>query len=529
MPRARRTLSGCGRLGPVTGLLLGLLLAGSLESFAAVTEPAHDTTPPETPQPPLNPAELHAKMEQPISANFREVDFKSAMQFLAESAGVSIVISPKTEETTKPVTLRLVEIPLRRALEYTVKGQGLVYRIDEGAIYVSTLEEMEAEPLETKVFFLNQGLGLFANFEPMAETRESVALQSVGVRRMTTIKDVLSEVVPQVNGSSIMIDERTGAMIVTNVPYYLQQIEDLLAKLDVLPIEVRIEARFIELTLTDTGEWNLDGQLNGDVALTKLMESNNTLGPGLKLAATGTDLRRGTKIDYTAFSRQTSRDALNLTFQGVLTGTQYTAVLHALAESKKTKTLSAPQVTTLNNQTATIKVVTEFVYATRYEASIKREDLNGDGKFDGVVNGVRETRFVNVPQDFVTKDLGILLNVTPSVGQDLKTVTLALKPEVTEKKTDDKFSGEVTLPRFTTRYLTTSVVIEDGETVVLGGLMKDTAGHTVTRVPILSSIPILGGLFQKRSESMERSNLLIFVTAHVSQASAPSLAQATDQ
>ncbi len=510
-------------------LSLSLVLTGPLHALAAVTAPsAQESTPQEPPAVALTTVELRAKMEQPISANFREVDFKSAMEFLAESAGVSIMISPKAEETTKPVTLRLVEIPLHRALEYTVKGQGLVYRIDQGSIYVSTMEEMEAEPLETKVFFLNQGLGLFANFEPMAETRESVALQSVGVRRMTTIKDILSEVVPQVQGSSIMVDERSGALIVTHVPFYLQQIEDLLAKLDVLPIEIRIEARFIEMTLTDTSEWNFDAQLNGDVALTKLTESNNTQGPGLKLSSTGRDLRRGSKIDFTDFSRQTSGEALNLTFQGVLTGLQYTAVLHALAESKKTKTLSAPQVTTLNNQTATIKVVTEFVYASRYEASVKREDLNGDGDFNDVVNGVRETRFVNVPQDFVTKDLGILLNVTPSVGQDLKTVTLALKPEVSEKKTDDTFSGEITLPRFTSRYLTTSVVIEDGETVVLGGLMKDTAGHKVTRVPILSSIPILGGLFQKRSESMERSNLLIFVTAHVSQASAPSLAQATD-
>jgi general secretion pathway protein D len=186
-------------------------------------------------------------------------------------------------------------------------------------------------------------------------------------------------------------------------------------------------------------------------------------------------------------------------------------------ENKKTKTLSAPRVTTLNNQTATIKIVTEFVYATRYEASVVREDFNGDGDFNDVrsADGKRETRFVNVPQDFVTKDLGILLHVTPSVGQDLRTITLALKPEVSEKKTDDTFGGEVSLPRFTARNLETSVVIENGETVMLGGLMKDTTARTVTKVPFMGSLPVIGALFRREDDSAERSNLLIFVTAQL--------------
>lgn len=467
------------------------------------------------------------QLNQPISANFREVNFEAAVNFLADSAGVNIVLSPQARAVGKPVTLHLVDIPLHRALKYLVKSQGLVYRFDGAAIFVATLEELEAESLETKAFFLNQGPGLFANFEPLSSTRESVALQAVAVRRMTTIKDILEQVIPSVSGSSIALDERTGALIVTHAPYYMRQIEELLLDLDVLPVEIRIEARFVELTLTDTDEWSLDGSLTADAALTKVPAGDGTKGPGLQLSSVGTDLQRGTGVSFSDFSSQAAGEGLNLTFQGVLTGTQYQAILHALTEAKKTKTLSAPQVTTLNNQTATIKIVTEFVYATRYEASVKREDLNADGNFDDVVNGVRETRFVNVPQDFVTKDLGILLYVTPSVGRDLQTITLALKPEVSEKKADDTFTGEITLPRFTSRYITTTVVIEDGQTVVLGGLMKDTTSNTVTKVPFLGDVPILGALFTKRSLSSERSNLLIFVTAYV--VSPPGLARRSGQ
>lgn len=454
-------------------------------------------------------------LSQPISANFREVDFESALEFLAESAGRTIVLSPRALAITKPVTMRLAQVPLIRALVHLVRGQGLVFRFDEEAILVSTLEEMQSEPLETRVIFLKQGPGLFATFEPLTEAREGVALQAAPINRMTTIRDTLDEVIPKVSGSSILLDERSGALMVTHVPYYMDQLERLLEELDVLPPEVRIEARFVELTLTDTDELGVDVQLIGNTRLTGKTDKDGTRGNALQLSSTGSTLARGSKIDFTDFTRQTSGDGLNLTLQGVLSGAQYQAVLHALAENKKTKTLSAPQVTTLNNQTATIKVVTEFVYASKYEASVKREDLNGDGDFNGVVKGVRETRFVNVPQNFVTKDLGILLHVTPSVGKDRRTITLALKPEVSEKKTEDTFAGEIKLPRFTTRNLSTSIVVEDGETIVLGGLMKDTASKTMTRVPGLSRVPLVGALFRKRSDSVERSNLLIFITAHV--------------
>ncbi len=491
MHGAHRARRGAGVVLSVT-----LLLAPGL----AVAQPAALT--------------LDDRLLAPISADFQEVNFSAAMAFLAESAGVNLILSEKAKTLGRPVTVHLVDMPLRNALDYLVKGQGLLYRRDDGTIWVATREEIESEPMETRVFPLEQGPGLFAAFEPLAATRESVALKATAIRELKTVKDILEEVVPQLGDSAMVLDERSGSLIVTHVPYYLQEIEGLLAQLDVAPAQISIEARFIELTATDTDEWNFDAQLTGNATLTKKGAGDGSAGAGLQLSSLGT-LLRGTKTDFTNFTNQTSGNALNLTLQGILSGTQYQAVLHALTENKKTKTLSAPRVTTLNNQTATIKIVTEFVYATRFEASVVREDLNSDGDFADVVSGTRETRFVNVPQDFVTKDLGILLHVTPSVGQDRKTITLALKPEVSEKKTDDSFGGEVTLPRFTSRNLETSVVVDNGETVVLGGLMKDTTGRTVTSVPFFGRLPVVGKLFRKESDSAERSNLLIFVTAQL--------------
>ncbi|MBI2104249.1 MAG: hypothetical protein HYT90_01535 [Candidatus Omnitrophica bacterium] len=486
-------------------LAAGPLSAAAAEHVLASLEGASRAVPPA----------LVEAMSQPITADFEELDFAAAMQFLAEGADVNVIVSEKAAELGRPVTVHLVDVPFIRVLEYLLRGQGLLYRFDEQAIWVATRDEMEEEPMETRLFSLAKGPGLFATFEPISETRESVALQATSLRELTTIKDVLDEVVPQLGDSSMQLDERSGSLLVTHAPYYLQQIEQLLTALDVTPSQVLIEARFIEVTFTDTKEWGFDAALTGDATLLTKTGKDGTRGAALQLSKTGTSLARGTKTAFTDFTNQTSGNALNLTFQGILTGTQYQAVLHALAQNKKTKTLSAPRVTTLNNQTATIKVVTEFVYATQYEASVTRKDLNSDGDFLDTVSGTAETRFVNVPQDFVTKDLGILLNVTPSIGQDQRTITLALKPEVSEQKTSDSFGGEVSLPRFTTRNLETSVVIENGETVVLGGLMKDTTSKTVTKVPVLGDVPLLGKLFRKEDDSAERSNLLIFVTAQL--------------
>ena len=500
-----------------------LLLVACCFQLPALVEAAPAVTEEPAPAIPSAAGDVRERLASPITATFQEVDFVAAVEFLAESAGVNILLSEKAKQLGKPVTVHLVAMPLERALEYLLRGQGLLYRLDEGAIWIASRDELEVESPETRVFFLNQGPGLFAAFEPLTETRQGVALQATRIKELKTIKDILEEVIPTVGESSLALDERSGALIVTHVPYYLQQIEALLAQLDVTPAQVLIEARFMELTLTDTMEWSLEGQLTGNAALTKKRRADDTRSPALQLSTEGTTLKRGSKIDFSSFTNQSS--GLNLTFQGILSGTQYQEVLHALVDNKRSKTLSAPRVTTLNNQTATIKIVTEFVYATQYQASVVREDLNSDGDFGDVVSGTRETRFVNVPQGFVTKDLGILLHVTPSVGQDLRTITLALKPEVSEQKTSDSFGGEVSLPRFTARNLETSVVIQDGETVMLGGLMKDTTSLTQTRVPLLGSLPVIGWLFRRDEESAERSNLLIFVTAQLVEPSGGRLAR----
>ena len=286
----------------------------------------------------------------------------------------------------------------------------------------------------------------------------------------------------------------------------MQNTTKFLYNLDIDATQVLIETRFIEINVTDLSELGINLTIDSPFAIYK--------DAGVPV----NQISSGSGSAFSAFTG--ASEGLNLSYQGMLTKPQFSAVLHALERTTKLKTLSAPKITTLNNQTATIEIVNEFVYPTRYEPTLIKEDLNNDGDFLGeeLVSGVltKETRFVNVAQGFETRDIGILLQVTPNVGSNKETITLTLRPEVSEATRDAfVFSGEVSLPKFTTRNLTTNVIVKNGETIMLGGLIKETRTNTRTKTPFLGDLPLLGVLFRKDSDSVERKNLLIFVTASI--------------
>ena len=455
------------------------------------------------PVPLIEPPEIRKKLKTiKITMDFDKVGLKPALAFLAQESGVNFVASQKVLELASVVSARFKETSLDEVIKYITKNLGLVYRIDKEIVWVAHPEEIANEPMETRVYYLNRGGGLFTEFSPVSSGTTETALggSSAQITKVYTIEDTLKEVVSWPADAKLTYDKRINALIVRNTPQNLQMLEDMLYSLDVEPLQVLIEARFLEVNISDTKElgvdWNLTG---GDL---QLKES----GSGAFKKGIGT----GSGVDFTAFTR--AAEGLNLTYKGMLTNSQFQAVLHALEETKKIKTLSSPRITTLNNQLATMKVVDEWIYPTRYEYEIVQFDLNGDGDF----SDAGETTFKNVPKDFLRRDVGILLKVIPSVGADKKTISLSLIPEVSEGTADAfTYTGDVKLPMFTSRNLSTTVVVNSGETVVLGGMIKESRTKTTTRVPVLGHIPLLGALFKKNTDSISRKNLLIFVTAKV--------------
>ena len=219
----------------------------------------------------------------------------------------------------------------------------------------------------------------------------------------------------------------------------------------------------------------------------------------------------------------TSDQGLNLTYQGVLTEPMFQAVLHALEISGDGKTLSVPRVTTVNNNPAKLRDGDDLLYYKRFKAQAFSL-VDSDNK--------RYTVTALIPEgDPDLAELGITLVAVPSVGADRKTISLLLTPAISsldrfvsyQDETEDTIStGSVNvqqvvvkLPVIQRREVQTKVIVESGETVVLGGLIRTVRQDTLHSVPILGSLPLIGNLFDRIDVTEENRNLLIFVTATV--------------
>jgi type II secretory pathway component GspD/PulD (secretin) len=194
-----------------------------------------------------------------------------------------------------------------------------------------------------------------------------------------------------------------------------------------------------------------------------------------------------------------------MTVSGILGNTTFQAVLDALKEVTKAKTLSAPRITVTNNRPAYIFRGTKRFYFEQYE--LEQVDFGDLG-----------TRSMRVPTGKPKElPLGLFLSVRPNIGNDRETLILALKPEITSFVDWEQFDEEgfVKLPIVNSESLETTVVIRSGETVVLGGMMTKTEKESVRKLPYVGNIPWLGALFRQKEEINNPEHLLIFVTAKI--------------
>jgi len=520
--------------------------------------------------------EMEKKSNQVIpEINFTDAQLSDVLKYLSSVSGINIIFdeqilkgggidrSDETEEVgvgeekkveasagggassaSDRVSISLKNVPLIEALRYILSSKGLKYRIDEYAILVSTPSRLENVEMETRYYHLSSGSGVFSAITKKSisgdEGDEAVSGGSTEGESSMTIKDVLEQSgVPFPPGSKIFLDQRTGTLIVRNTPANLAVVEKILGALDVPPFQVAIEAKFVEVSEQVMQELGLEAYLNSNFGLEKkgyMQVDPGQLGPGQSLnssammATTGVNAAGGNQpVRFSNGMRFLQNYAADGTWMGAagsvfsiatLSQPQLQFVLHALDQCGVANMLSAPKVTTVNNQQAKIEVVTEVIYPSEFEITPPTTNNNGNVITPAVV----------IPSAFTTRDTGIILEVTPSVGADRKTINLTLIPEVSELASWMDYgipattgAGGVIItnkvpvlqPFFSTRNVTTSVIINDGETVVLGGLIRDVTTRFNDKIPLLGDIPGIGRAFRNEGEVSTKRNLLIFVTAHL--------------
>lgn len=427
------------------------------------------------------------------------------------------------------VTLTLRNIVLLDAIKFITEVTGLKYRIESNVVVITPADVAMGE-IVTRTYRVQPGFmgdisgaAMAAGGGITAELRPIGPISGEGgdVKRF-----FVDAGVPFPSGTSIKYQPSLNLLIVANTSENLEKFEQILSKLNVVPVQIEIEARFVEIGQTDleelglewllTDNWEIaqDASANASVPVSarkRIQIDQNNITKGLRNldAASGGAIAGGNKASI-------------LSISSILTNPELSVILHALEQQSGANLLSAPKVTTKSGTTAEIKEVRELIYPTSFEQSTQ----TAGSQTSTTVNN-QLTQIVVTPSGFQTRDTGVILNVTPTVGTDGFTIDLIMMPQVVELADWIDYGASVTdpggVPRqismpqpiFHSRSITTSISIWDGQTVVMGGLITEQHSTTVDKIPFLGDIPLIGYLFQSKTSNSIKKNLLIFVTANL--------------
>lgn len=300
----------------------------------------------------------------------------------------------------------------------------------------------------------------------------------------------------------VMYGNEPNSVVVIDYPENIQRVADYLAVMDVSPQQVIIEARVVEVKLQKEHSLGINWSAFASGKDGAGLDLHRALGiTRLKLFGSTANSALSQSIDYknTYYPPGQTVIGSETPFTLTIFDDNINVVLKALANSLKTDILSAPSVTTVNNREAEIKVIQNLPWA---EPSVQVSD-------SGTVTVTWEVNF---------EEVGISLKATPTINDDGR-ISMTLAPEISEKVADYNLnvtqgttSVPYTVPIIDRRSASTKVVIGNGQTLIIGGLIKDKVIEGETKVPILGNIPLLGYFFKSVKRSKDKTELLIFVS-----------------
>ncbi len=451
-----------------------------------------------------------------LTLTFKDADLIAVLELLAYKGGVNIIAG---KEVSGTVNVKLVDVPWEKALKAILKINNYGYEREGNIITVTSLEKLatrskaenelaDIQPIITEIFNLRN---LDANDARMAITPQLSPRGKISVVQIKGQRGWAfggeSGLAKRERAKDLAASEgRAKILIVSDVQPVIESIREIIKKIDLLPRQVLIEAKIIEINHDKLKDFGLDWGTGTTGAESTAM---NYLGithdkSGEKSSIAGRNL--GSEFTPSGFSPKATgllgtepfNAGLEIGFKK-LTGVQFQTILHAISEDVDSNTLSSPRIMTLDNQEATILVGTKY--------PILKSNSSGT-----------DTTATTTTLDYF-QDIGIQLNVVPQISAD-NYINMIIHPAVTSYSTtvDAKSSGGTILasyPIIITREAETQIVLKSGETVVIGGLLKDIRNVSTIGIPILSKIPLIGLLFQRKTIDVEKIDLLIFIRAYI--------------
>lgn len=415
-----------------------------------------------------------------LSLNFQNIEVRSVLQVIADFTGFNIITS---DSVNGSLTLRLKDVPWDQAMDIIMQTKGLSMRKTGNVIWVAPSEELAAK--EKLALEASQQI---EDLEPMYTEVFPIKYHKADALR-TIISDPKQKIMSK-RGNAV-IDLRTNTLFVQDTSKHIGEVRRLINLIDVPVRQVLIESRIV---IADDGYSKELGARFGIVKNDKLNGSegiNSSSGGAFSrsISSNYETAREGTSItpndlNVNLPATASTAGSLGLTLWRLSSGLLINLELSAAEADSKSKTISSPRLITANQTKATIDSGVEIPYQ---QASS---------------SGATNVSF---------KKATLTLDVTPQITPDDK---INMDLEVSKDSVGDIFNG---VPSINTRKIKTQVLVDNGETAVLGGIYEEAKTDKVDKIPFFGDLPVLGHLFKRTNNTNDKSELLIFITPKILQ------------
>lgn len=397
---------------------------------------------------------INAKLNQRVaSLEFKDIDIKDVLRILSRQHHLNIIVS---SDVTGKVSVSLSNVLVRDVLSTILESHSCHYVLKNDLILVKSFERDSYNETESKVFHLD--------YLDAIELKETLLPLLTSKGEMQVLDIVKTDKTDQ---------RRSDVLVIKDLAENMEQISSIITELDIPQKQLLIEARIIETILGENDKFGFD--------LPKSVKVNMT---GANPVAQGTaDVNSG----LASFSQfPVNKSNIHL---GILTVDELSFTLNALSQDNNTKLISNPKVATTNNKKAMLRIGT----------NIPIPEVNR-----------------GIGGDLITykdKQVDVMLEVIPRIEPNNK-INLIVHP-VIEEIIGYTGDGVYTQPITSVREVQTTISVSPGETIVLGGMVKDNKIQTEDKMWLLGDIPILGALFTSSTEEVQKTDLLIFITPKI--------------
>ncbi len=405
-----------------------------------------------------------------LSLNFQNIDVRAVLQLIADFTGLNMVVSDSVSGT---LTLRLKNVPWDQALDIILKTKGLAKRQSGNVMLIAPAEEIAAqEKLELEAAKQVVELAPLVN--------ETIQVNYAKASELADLIKSKEQGLLSPRGS-VTVDQRTNKLLVTDTADHIDEVIALVKELDIPIRQVLIESRVVLAGTTFSKELGVKFGVSTTKAGNGQITTSGSLTAADAFNQFGNTPALPERLNVNLPATATTAGRIGLAIAKLPFGTMLDLELSAAQAEGKSETISSPRVITANQREAIIETGTEIPYQ---QASS---------------SGATTISF---------KKAVLMLKVTPQITPDERII---MDLEVTKDKPD--FAREVLgVPPIDTNRVTSQVLVENGETIVLGGVYEQTKTHNINRVPFFGDLPLVGGLFRNRSEKNDKAELLIFVS-----------------